>query len=48
MLKLLNFVALSLLNVMHLVAAQKLLIDAKALELETAAKAELQAVVDGI
>ena len=31
-----------------LVAAQKLLIDAKALELETAAKAELQGVVDGI
>lgn len=31
-----------------LVAAQKLLIDAKALELETAAKAELQTVVDGI
>lgn len=31
-----------------LVAAQKVLIDAKALELETAAKAELQSVVNGI
>jgi len=31
-----------------LVAAQKLLIDAKALELETAAKAELDSIVDGI